>query len=215
MKVEAIAIQTALRQRLDVPDELFDRQYPPTQRTRSSVHWTPVDVAMRISELLATAPGGRILDIGAGVGKACIVGALTTASLWTGIERNHAMVRVARTTARRLGVDHRTRFISGEALDLDWSLFGGFYLYNPFAEALFDDAVDPCVRHATYRNEVATVAAKLTATRPGTRLVTYHGFGGDIPDGFELVEREKIRDDEVCLWIRSRARRRCRGTFPR
>jgi SAM-dependent methyltransferase len=215
VRVEALAIQTALRQHAEVPDELFDRQYPRMQRYRSSVHWTPIDVAMRIAQLLSAAPDGQVLDVGAGVGKACIVGALTTNTVWFGVERDIAMIRAARTAARRLGVDHRTRFVSGEALALDWSAFGGFYLYNPFAEALFDNRIDPAVRQATYRNEVAAVSEKLRATRPGTRVVTYHGFGGEIPEGFELVECHRLREDEVCLWIRRRVARRGVDPFPR
>ena len=80
MIAEIAEIQSALRQRSPVPDEVFDQLYPRISRFRSSVHWTPVEVAIRVAELLDGAPGGQILDVGAGVGKACIIGALTTAN---------------------------------------------------------------------------------------------------------------------------------------
>ena len=58
------AIQAALRARVAMPDEAFDLVYPEAHRHRSSGHWTPIDVALKVSELLAGAPGGKILDGG-------------------------------------------------------------------------------------------------------------------------------------------------------
>lgn len=212
MKVEAIAIQTALRQGILVADRLFDRQYPRRQRLRSEVHWTPVEVAIRVAELLADAPGGHILDVGAGVGKACIVGALTTRALWYGMEQSPTMVRTARRVARRLGVDHRTRFLVGEATSMDWSPFGGFYLYNPFAEALFVRSIlEPSVIRSTYLAYVEAVERNLEELRPDTRVVTYHGFGGELPGSFELAAREEFHGDAVCLWVRRGHHRRTPG----
>lgn len=203
MTFEAIAIQTALRQRLTVPDELFDRQYPRPQRYRSHNHWTPVEVATRVAELLAASPDGHVLDVGAGVGKVCIVGALATTTMWYGMERDLGMVRLAQRVSRQLGVGHRTLFMHGEATSMDWSPYGGVYLYNPFAESLFTrEIIDPGLRRTRYLAEVAATEAKLATLRPGTLVVTYHGFGGEMPDDFKLLEREPARDDELCLWIR-------------
>lgn len=199
---DAAAIKAALGQHVRVADEQFDRLYPGLQRLRSRVHWTPVDVAMRVAELLASSPGGRVLDIGSGVGKACVIGALTTTAIWHGIERSAAMVRSAQSVARRLGVEERARFMVGDAVMLDLSMFGGFYLYNPFAEALFRGTLDKHARREAFRDEVEAIERKLRATAPGTRVVTYHGFGGDVPDTFELEVRERCGQDEVCLWIR-------------
>ena len=200
---EVLEIQAALRERMPVPDEVFDAIYPRIARFRSSVHWTPVEVGIRVAELLDGAPGGQILDIGAGVGKACIIGALTTNAAWFGIERDPAMVRVARKAAERIGVSHRTRFLVGDAMMLDWSTFGGIYLYNPFAESLFigDDAIEPGAKREAYIAEVRAVEQLLDGLGQGTRVVTYHGFGGDMPNSLELVVREKVREDEVCLWV--------------
>jgi SAM-dependent methyltransferase len=202
---EVLEIQAALRERTPVPDEVFDQIFPRIARFRSSVHWTPVEVAIRVAELLEAAPGGQILDVGAGVGKVCIIGALTTHdTAWFGIEKNPAMVRVARKAAERMGVEHRTRFLAGDAMMFDWSTFGGIYLYNPFAESLFtDEEIEPGARRQAYIDEVRAVEKLLDGLGAGARVVTYHGFGGDMPNSLELVVREKVREDEVCLWIHS------------
>ncbi len=213
MDDEATEIRQALSRGQELGDEVFDRLYPFSQRTRSSYHWTPIDIALRVCALLEPQRGDLVLDVGAGVGKMCIIGALVTAGTWHGIELDARMVHAAEVAARRLDVAERTQFTVGAAGAIDWAPFSAFYFYNPFAESLFKSAVDPAIRRGTYLENLAVVEKKLAATRPGTRVVTYHGFGGDVPDGFELVAREPAREDELCLWIR-RANRADRPTIP-
>jgi len=209
--LDVVAIQAALRQRVAIPDAVFDSIYPATHRYRSEVHWTPIDVALLVSEWLASAPGGHILDVGAGVGKACHVGALATHVTWSGVERDPTMVRIANRVTRELGIESRTRFINGEALGPDWSPFGGVYLFNPFSEAVYAATPeDPIIRQAAYIHEVLAVERKLVTLRTGARVVTYHGFGGEMPAGFEMVESVPMHGDAACLWIRHETTTTCK-----
>lgn len=202
-RVDVAAIRSALRRRSPVPDEEFDRLYPASERCRSEIHWTPVNVAVLVGEWLAAAPGGNILDVGSGVGKACHVGALASEARWCGVERDPEMVRIAARTARELAIEERTHFIHGEALQLDWSRFGGIYLFNPFTEALYGDSPsDPLVRQAAFVGEVLGVERKLLTLYPGARVVTYHGFGGEMPIVFQMVDRVEAYGGFACLWIR-------------
>mgnify|MGYP000969840975 CR=1 FL=1 len=68
-------------------DDRFDLAYPPEIRAKSKAHWTPVSIARRAAEFLVREPGTRVLDIGCGPGKFCIVGALGTEGRFTGIEQ--------------------------------------------------------------------------------------------------------------------------------
>lgn len=184
------ALREAIETRCLVSDAEFDQVYPASQRRRSSVHWTPVDVAMRVSEWLAPSPGGTVLDVGCGVGKACHVGALATDVRWIGVERDAEMVRIASRTARALSIESRTTFIHGDALQVDWSRIGGVYLFNPFTEALFGRAPpDPVLRQLAFAGEVLAVECKLLTLPASARVVTYHGFGGEMPAGFDFVDR--------------------------
>lgn len=189
-------------------DFTFDRVFPASQRFRSWLHWTPVDVATRAVALLAPTPGRRVLDIGAGVGKLCLVGAATTTSMWFGIERDADMVRIAQAAAARMHVEHRTGFQHGDVASVDWGAFDAFYLFNPFAEVLYSGTGDAHVRRERYVATIALVQRQLSSTDPGTRVVTYHGFGGEMPPCFDCVHRETAREDELCLWVRRRAHRR-------
>jgi SAM-dependent methyltransferase len=200
--VTGLTIAEALRRRIAISDAEFDELFPLWQRLRSGFHWTPVDVALRAATLLAPDASTRVLDIGAGVGKLCLIGALTTEASWSGIERDPKMVHAATAAARKLGVADRVRFSEGEVVGVDWDAFDAFYLFNPFAERLIFAADAAPIRRDIYHEHIALVQRQLARTRPGTRVVTYHGFGADELPGFDLVLREPARNDHLCLWVR-------------
>ncbi len=182
-------------------DAAFDQVFPSSHRFRSWLYWTPVDIATRAAALLAPTPRHRVLDVGSGVGKLCLVGATTTQATWVGVERDRDMVRVAAAAAAHLHVDHRVRFIHGPITTIDWSQFDSFYFFNPFAELLSSTAGDPLDRRQQYCAAIAFAQQELACASAGARVVTYHGLGGDLPPGFELVHREPAGEDELCLWI--------------
>ena len=165
--------------------------FPAHLRHLSSVHWTPNEVASRAIEWLAPAESMRVLDVGSGIGKLCLIGAMTTTSHWYGVEREGPLVASAIEAARNLGVGERTSFMHANALDIDWSPFEALYFFNPF---------DP-------GTDVVHVEARLAALRPGVRVVTYCGFGGTMPAGYDQMARETIEDGELALWVRLGMRR--------
>lgn len=195
-------VPAALRLQQSLDDASFDRVYPREHRRRSWTHWTPLDVARRVCALLEPTVKSRVLDVGAGIGKLCHIGALTTPATWVGIEHDSEMVRVGNETAAVLGVADRARLVEGDIDDIDWSAFDRFYLFNPYAEQLWREELDPGVRHDTYLANVATTQRHLDAALPGSRLVTYHGFGGEVPASYELVHSEPAHEDKLDLWIR-------------
>jgi SAM-dependent methyltransferase len=193
----------ALRHGAPVADPMFDLVFPAEQRLRSWVHWTPLEVAVRASAVLAWKPRARVLDVGAGVGKLCLVGALTTDASWFGLEQDPHMVEGARLAAVTLGVHERVTFLQGDATQIEWPEFDAVYLFNPFAERRLcasergeDGGQD------VYEASVEAVRARLAGARPGTRVVTYFGFGGAMPLEYELIHREIACDDELCVWVR-------------
>jgi predicted RNA methylase len=200
----SLAIANALRCGMTLDDATFDRVFPPALRFRSSMFWTPVEVAKLATALLAPAPGASVLDVGAGVGKLALVGALLTSARWHGIECDAELADAAAVAARELGVADRTQFTIGDITDVDWSAFDAFYLYNPFAEPL--QHADRAALRQRYAADIQFVQRQLAASRRGTRVVTYHGFGGELPPGFELAERVTTREGDLELWIQRAAR---------
>lgn len=174
-------------------DAAFDGVLPTELRHLSAVHWTPYSVAVRAAEWLAPEPAMRVLDVGSGVGKLCVIGALATGAAWHGVERHRAAVRAAVGAAQAFGVSHRTHFVHGDALSIGWAPFDSFYFYNPFEVFPLHDAVPE-------------ILERLAWLRPGTRVVTYHGLGGEMPSCYRRIRRENLELGDLELWIREGAR---------
>ena len=79
-----------------IEDEKFDQIYPARIRKLSALQWTPVRVAAEAAKLLATVPGTRVLDIGCGPGKFCLIAAALTDGHFTGIEQRLDLATAAR-----------------------------------------------------------------------------------------------------------------------
>jgi SAM-dependent methyltransferase len=148
-----------------------------------------------------------VLDVGAGAGKFCLAAALAVPDCeFVGIEWRPHLVDLANALARNLGV-HNARFLSGDALDLDWSPFDAFYLYNPFAEQLIEDTfvLDRSIERGpdTFVTCVTGVRRKLARARTGTRLAMFHGYGAPPPPGYELSAKPPVGCAHLELWIKT------------
>jgi SAM-dependent methyltransferase len=201
------ALVAAIVADADDADARLDSFYPEPHQGFRPQHATPVEVALLAAGWLAEVRGAEVLDVGAGAGRFCIVGALATEGRFVGIERRAHLVEAARRAAAALGAE-RARFEVGE-LDDDDALheaFTGYYLFNPFAEHLLprEQRIDEEVPHEPARREadVARVERILARARPGTRVATWHGFGGAL-EGYETVARRYVRHGLLELLVRA------------
>jgi hypothetical protein len=188
-------------------DAEFDRLLAPGLRARSEVHFTPAAVARRAAQLLVAVPGTRVLDVGSAVGKFCVIAAVTSPDAWfVGVERRSHLVAVAGAIVRQLAIAN-VSVVHGDALEVDWSGFDAFYLFNPFGEHLgdgtppLDDRIE--LHPEYYAFYVRAVRERLAAAAAGSRVVTYHGFGCRPPPGYALTAREAIGTDCLELWIKT------------
>jgi SAM-dependent methyltransferase len=206
-----------------IEDEKFDLIYPRQIRKLSSTFWTPVAVAAEAAKLLVTTQGIRVLDIGSGVGKFCLVGASLTDGRFTGVEQRSDLVAAARQATKDLGLPRRparegirsslgeggelagVEFIHGNLTDIDFSAYDAFYLFNPFEENLLDghkiDRLVP-LSPALFKRYTSHVSAQLGARPVGTRVVTYMGYADDIPACYSC--EEALFGDDLKLWIKQR-----------
>lgn len=196
------SIILALRRGHLVYDNVFDRVFPWQLRKASSVHWTPVEVAVRASQLLTEGVASPVLmDVGAGIGKFCTIAAAVTDATVVGIEHRKHFVEIARNVANRLGV--QAEFVHGTVADCDLSAVNGVYMFNPFAENLAarGDHLDETVTfgHDVYARDIQTMEGFLACAPTGMRVVTYCGWGGTMPSTYELVVRER-RAGLIELW---------------
>ena len=186
-------------------DVAFDAVYDDRIRDLSVQHWTPVHIAARAAQLLTRAGATRVVDVGSGVGKFCIVGALSTDAEFVGVEQRRDLVEIARGAALMLGAD-RARFVHASVDSFSLEGFNGVYLYNPFYEHIspFLAPIDRAVKRSAiqYRHFVRSTTDKHAAMAPPVAVVMYNGFGGVMPSAYDFLGSEPAGGDQLELWVR-------------
>jgi SAM-dependent methyltransferase len=186
----------------------FDGLLARPWREASEIHWTPAEVCLEAARMLRPRPMERVLDIGSGAGKFCILASLAVPGIYTGVEQRGPLVAQARWAGRRLGA-WRAEFIHGDAFDLDWRAYHCLYLYNPFAELMFEEArrIDTSIDVGAERFDarVAATVSRLHAMRPGTRVATFHGFGGFFPSSYRRAAQRWAGTGDLELWVKKGA----------
>jgi hypothetical protein len=188
-----------------IEDDRFDLIYPPEIRDLSERHWTPVEVARRAAKLLVTKPETRVLDLGCGPGKFCVVGALTTAGHFTGVEQRSHLAKLARDTVQTLKLVN-AEIIHANITEIDFSAYDAFFLFNPFEENLFktgmiDESLE--LSRALYDRYTQHVAAQLARAPLGTRVVTFHGLCEEVPIYYDC--EDSAFESTLKLWRKTRA----------
>jgi len=173
-------------------------------RRVSSVYWTPVRVARRAARLFEELGVSRVLDVGSGPGKFCVVAGLHAPRLQlVGVEHRPHLVAAARALAASVRATNVT-FVHGDATGLPREGFDGFYVFNSFAENSFssDDQFDQTVELSRVRrvDDVMRMERGLAAQDEGTVLLTYHGLGGPIPGSYEPVHVEIAGSGWLRAW---------------
>jgi hypothetical protein len=190
MRVAARHLAVALRDGRCPSDAAFDRFLPAPLRDLSSQHWTPLAVVKRASEWLDNLGIRRVVDIGSGAGKFCVAGALFSQCSFIGLEQRPSRVGSARTLARLFGVDDRVRFVSGALGQVPTPVGDAYYFFNPFDEDWGDmgsGETDLRLRVDLHEPAVTTAETLLHRAPRGTCVVTYNGFGGQIPRNYRLL----------------------------
>lgn len=192
----------------DTSDAQLDALLPRAVRRVSSVYWTPVRVARRAAQIFDDLGVRRVLDVGSGPGKFCVVaGARAPRVSFVGIEHRPHLVAAAQSLAASVRATNVT-FMHGDATRLPCADFDGFYVFNSFAENRFsaDDQFDQTVELSNARrvDDVMRVERWLATRGAGTVLLTYHGLGGPIPASYERVHVEAAGGGWLRAWRKGR-----------
>jgi predicted RNA methylase len=199
-------IKAALRAGDRITDDDFDQILPENYERIADVQWSSVRVARTIARMLCETPDAHLIDLGCGVGKLCLLLALQTNLKLSGIERRATLIHTARRLADENVGDGRITYIQGDILDLDWDPYDVLYLYNPFmehkcsrsSENLIDANIS--LSQDAYANDVERCLEKLCDLKEGQRVITYHGFGGTMPETLQMIDSERVGNGTVRLW---------------
>ncbi|HXK16204.1 MAG TPA: methyltransferase domain-containing protein [Polyangiaceae bacterium] len=172
-------------------DVCFDRFLPRDYRLVSRQYWSPLQVAACAAHWLDELRIETVVDVGSGVGKFCTAAALASRSSFIGIEQRAELVKVARGIARIFELGARVRFIEGVFGEITVPAAHCYYFFNPFGESLFEreDRLDEQaeVSQARSLHDIQLAEQLLAAAPLGTYLMTYNGFGGLVPEAYEVV----------------------------
>jgi predicted RNA methylase len=190
-------------------DSAFDRFLPDSLRGVSAEYWTPLCVAKRAAGWLQAVSARSVLDIGSGPGKFCVAtAALTTGCHFTGVEQRARFVLAARELACRFELESRVTFIAGSLDEAARCEADAYYLYNPFGENLVDpsDKLDDEAElsRERYERDIARVEQLLQRAAEGHCVLTYNGFGGEMPSTYARVQVDTDLPYELCMWQKTR-----------
>lgn len=202
MKIGILEWVQAIKRGDVVSDEQFDACLNSFTKRHSATHYTPCEVALHATQFLCAeaGEGHRILDVGAGVGKFCLIGAALMEDVhFFGIEQRRSLCTVADELVDQSGLNN-VSLLCGNAMILNFSDYTGFYLYNPFYEHLepfsaIDESIDLDADY--YEIYCGYVRKQLQALPKGTRVVTYYGGGEEIPMNYDLV-KQAFNNDLKC-----------------
>ncbi|PWT78507.1 MAG: methyltransferase [Bacteroidetes bacterium] len=185
-------------------DEQFNKLYPVAIRWHAQMFWTPIKIAKRAADFLAVQSDTRILDIGSGAGKFCLVaGHYHSAAHWYGIEQRKYLSNYSEELKKQLEL-RNVFFKQGNFTQINFENFDHFYFYNSFYENLdemdrMDNAIDYSEELYHYYNRC--LSRQLELKPVGTRLATLHSMGHEIPVSFQEVGAEF--DGLLKFWIKA------------
>jgi SAM-dependent methyltransferase len=208
-KITAQELAREIRYGHEPSDTIFDRFLSPHVRFASYHFWTSAAVAMRISEWLVKEQVQRVLDVGSGPGKFCVIGALATQCSFVGIEQRENLVLYARQLAKCFEVEARVQFIHGVFGEEMLEDFDAYYFYNPFGENTFssNDWLDNSVElsEARYLRDVLFTEDMMRRAPLGTYFIFYNGFGGTMPHTYDELYNDTEAPNPLQMWKKTRA----------
>ena len=174
-------------------DIIFNSLYPEAIQNAAKKHWTPLEVAKKSAAFLAISEEVKILDIGSGSGKFCFTAAHHHPKTpFFGIEQREDLVDLCNDLKKKLNLKN-VFFINQNISETSLDDYDHFYFYNSFYENIegtekIDENVFYSEKLYDYYN--LYLYKQLNKKPSGTRLVTYHSFGNEIPPGYEVVHTD-------------------------
>ena len=177
-----------LKLNINVKDDEFNIIYPERIRKLAKRHWTPIAVAKIAAQFLVDKPGTKVLDIGSGAGKFCMLGSTYTKGHFTGIEQREYFYQLSNRLMQSYRLPN-VKFIHSNITEINFKDYNAFYFFNSFFEnidstAMVDDTVKSDIK--LYLLYSQYVREQLSGMPTGTRLVTYWSDLKEVPIGYKI-----------------------------
>ena len=189
-----------LNRNLTVGDEEFNSIYPEEIKTLSAKHWTPVEVAKTAAQFLVNRPGVKVLNIGSGAGKFCMIGSMLTDGQFTGVEYRESLYLLSKKLSTQYNLSN-VRFINNNITNINFKEYEAFYFFNSFIENMSESEVmDNAMPLSAqlYGKYNQHLREQFAAMPMGTRLATYWGNTEEVPRGYML--HSSAFNGELKMW---------------
>ena len=183
-------------------DKKFDGLYPEKVQKHSFIHWTPIEINETAIDWLQINEKSKVLDIGSGAGKFCLLGSLMSKASFTGVEKRKDLSDVAIQLSEKLDLKN-VSFINSDLVEVDFNLFNAFYYYNPFCKYIAEfDRIDETITYDpdSFRYYEDYVIDQLSKLPVDTRVVTYCSETFPLPASYEL--RDMLYDGKLALLVK-------------
>jgi SAM-dependent methyltransferase len=184
----------------EVADSEFDLIYPPGMEETAEIHFTPVHIAKTAARYLADSKDAKILDVGSGAGKFCMIGAACTEAHFVGVELREDLYVTANRVSKHYNLKN-VEFINSNITNIDFTKFDAFYFYNSFYENVVPSGrIDEEIKlsRELYDEYSLYMKEQLDKMPIGTKLVTYFSYLKEVPDSFDV--RFILADGKLKMW---------------
>jgi Methyltransferase domain len=137
-------------------------------------------------------PNAKILDIGSGVGKFCMIGAACTEAHFTGVEQRENLHVLSNSLAKQYELSNLD-FVHANIIDINFKAFNAFYFFNAFFENIIkDESIDDTVEldKELFFMYSLYVRRQLSKMPIGTKLATYYAYSEEIPLNYTVISTE-------------------------
>jgi hypothetical protein len=184
----------------EMEDREFDMMFPKAIQAESEFHFTPIKIAKLAAEYLADSKETKILDIGSGAGKFCMIGSVCTDAFFVGVEQRIHLNSLATQISRKYELTN-LQFIHANITAISFTDFHAFYFFNSFHEQInisgrMDDS--QAWSKKLYEEYSLYVKTELDKMPAGTKLVTYFSYLDEVPDTYEL--QYSYEDSKLKMW---------------
>ena len=185
---------------ISMKDDDFDGIYPEEVRPMAFTHFTPIEIAIRAAKFLVQKSGTKVLDIGSGAGKFCMIGSVCTNGHFTGVEQRDNLHLLAEQIFKKYQLKN-INFINSNINQIEFNNYEAFYFFNPFYENIIqfekiDDAID--VKNDLYDEYSNYVKNQLDLMPLGTRLVTFFSAYDEVPISYQLISKDDRQ--KISMW---------------
>ncbi|XDD41411.1 methyltransferase [Leptospira sp. WS60.C2] len=187
-------------------DQNWDSHLPLPYQSLSHYQWTPIQIVELTWEYLQKQTIRSVVDLGSGVGKFCLHLATLSKGRFpiVGIEDRSDLFTVSETLREKWNLSS-VSFLNQSFLE-DFPLgHSHYYAFNPLYETMkasFSIDMQKEKSALLFLQSVQILKNHLFRCKVGTKLITYHGFGGSVLPGYQLVLKKELEMGEWAVWER-------------